>query len=136
MTDPQISLLWIEIATTAHDDELRAAAAAYALVACVDHVIDIAERQRFAELVPTQGKGQLVRDTFVGFVDALMDSYEKGRKAAFEALVQVKDSGVPADRVLRVAQMAVVADGDVGEAEELILQEIVAALDVAPAEGA
>jgi tellurite resistance protein len=136
MSDPQINLLWIEIATTAADDELDAAAAAYALVACVDNVLDAGERKRFEELVPSQGKGPRVREAFLSHVEALMNDFEKGRKAAFAALAHVKGQGVPADRVLRIAQMAVVADGDIGEAEEAILQEIGAALGNTPSGGA
>ena len=136
MSDPQISLLWIEIATTAGDEELDAAAAAYALVACVDNHLDAGERKCFEELVPSQGKGPRVREAFAGHVGALMNNFEKARKAAFAALDKVKGSGVPADRVLRIAQMAVVADGDIGEAEEAILQEIGVALGNQPTSGA
>ena len=134
MIDPQISLLWIEIATTAEDDELEAAAAAYALVACVDRHLDKAERRRFGELIPAGGKGQQVREAFVTYCDALLADFNKARNKTLAALEKVSGSQVASDRVLRIAQMAVVADGRIAPEEEAMVQVISAVLGHSPSQ--
>lgn len=128
MTDPQIPLLWTEMQTVGSDDELAAAAAAFALIACVDHDVAEEEIQRFRELVPSSGKGAPVREAFDGHVTALLDDYAAGRRAAFAKLEAVHGDPQAAARVLRIAQMAVVADEAIGDAEEALLVEIEGAL--------
>lgn len=128
MTDPQIPLLWAELQAVGSDDELLAAAAAFALIACVDHEVAEDEVHRFRELVPSSGKGARVREAFDGHVKALLDDFQAGRRAAFAKLEGVYGDHQAAARVLRIAQMAVVADEAVGEAEEALLLEIEEAL--------
>ena len=113
---------------TATRDELEAAAAAYALVACVDRRLDKKECQRFGVLIPADGKGRAIRTAFVSYCDALRADFSKGRRQAFSSLEKVSGVQMASDRVLRIAQRAVVADGRIVSEEETILTEIQAAL--------
>lgn len=135
MTDPSIPLLWTEIQAVGTDDELDAVAAAFALVACVDGNLADEEASRWRELVPGQGKGERVRALFDELCGHLLDDFAHGRAQAFDKLKGVYGDHDGAARVLRIAQMAVVADSEIGEAEEAILKEIAEAIGAHPAEG-
>ena len=120
-----------------HDEALKGLAAAFALVAAADLELAEEEVERFLELVRVDQRlseidAKLLEPQFRALTNAILENPELGRHAAFELIHSVKEHpGLP-EKIIEAAQLAVVADARIEDAEEGTLREIAVALGVDP----
>jgi tellurite resistance protein len=129
---------WTLFSDRTSGDALPAVAGAFALVACVDAEVTDTEIERFVEQlrqnrafsgVDLDGLEQQFRQLSA----AVLEDFESGRKRAIEAIRRVHGDTEVASQVVRAAQVALVADGQLHSAEEVILAEICTVLGLDPA---
>jgi tellurite resistance protein TerB len=120
------------------DDVLRAVSGAFALVACADGNLEDAEIETFLDMVREARAFQNVNlatleAQFRHLGRAILDDFEEGRRHALQEIALLK-KGDPRQTALVVsaAQIAIVSNGQLAEAEELVLQQICEALGLDP----
>ena len=114
------------------ETEARGLAAAFALVAYADAHLDPREILRFEDLTLRDPflvnlANDYIINCFQSFCDQLSTHYAEGKERALQAIAEA--ALVPGVRtaLVRVVQLAVVADFRLAEQEELMLDEIAAA---------
>lgn len=120
------------------DEVLRAVSGAFALVACSDGSLEESEIEAFLEMIRDT---RVFRDVHLGTLEAqfrrlgraILDDFEEGRRHALQeiGLVAQGDASQTA-LVVSAAQIAVVSDGKLDEAEEATLRQICEALGLDP----
>jgi tellurite resistance protein len=121
------------------DEVLRAVSGAFALVACADGSLEKAEIEAFLDMIRDT---RAFRNVNLGTLEAqfrrlgqaILDDFEEGRRHALQEIALL-EKGNPRQTALVVsaAQIAVVSNGRLEEAEELVLKEICEALGLDPA---
>lgn len=121
------------------DEVLRAVSGAFAIVACADGALEEAEIEAFLDMIR---ETRAFQNVSVGAIEAqfrrlgraILDDPEEGRRHAMQEIALLR-KGDPKQTALVVsaAQIAVVSDGKLAEAEEVALREICEALGLDPA---
>jgi tellurite resistance protein len=121
------------------DDVLRAVSGAFALVACADGNLEEAEIETFLDMVREARAFDNVNlatleAQFRHLGRAILDDFEEGRRHALQEIALLK-KGDPKQTALVVsaAQIAIVSNGQLADAEELVLQQICEAMGLDPA---
>lgn len=120
------------------DELLRAVTGAFALAACADGSLDESEVAAFLDLIKdTRGFRSVdlgaLEAQFRGLGRTILEDYEDGRRHALQEIALLQ-KGNPRHTALVVsaAQIAIVSNGELAEAEELILGQICEALGLDP----
>lgn len=128
---------WAAFDSDVTDDLLRAVAGAFALVASSDGEIAESEVVRFLSLV--EGSGHFpaldraaLEPRFRAIAEAMAADYESGRDRALSAIAGVKGDEEATQLVISAAQIAIVADEALADAEETVLDQICRLLGVDP----
>lgn len=120
------------------DDVLRAVSGAFALVACSDGSLDESEIEAFLEMIRDT---RAFRDVHLGTLEAqfrrlgraILDDFEEGRRHALREIgLLARGDASQTALVVSAAQIAVVSNGDLAEAEEATLRQICEALGLDP----
>jgi tellurite resistance protein len=121
------------------DEVLRAVSGAFALVACADGNLEEAEIETFLDMVREMRVFHHVNlatleAQFRHLGRAILDDFEEGRRHALQEIALLK-KGDPKQTALVVsaAQIAIVSNSQLADAEELVLQQICEALGLDPA---
>ena len=128
--NPHLEIFWQELKMWASDEELFAIAACYALITFSDGAVTVDEVRHLRSFFPDDEKGVKVRAEFVRLVNAMRENFKKGRKLALANLAALPGEQAVRQRVFQTAQAAVVADGGIAEAEEVVLRDIAERLGV------
>ena len=126
---------WAAYDAAITEPHVQAIAGAFALVATVDADVAEDEVRRFAQVVSLQpdfarlDRLELMR-TFRKLAEDVVRDPVAGRAIALEKVRAVASDPARAELVVRAAQIAIVADGKLHEAEERALEEVCAALGV------
>lgn len=129
---------WEHFDEAVPDELLRAVSGAFALAACADGSLDEAEIAAFLDLIKdTRGFRSVdlgaLEAQFRSLGRAILEDYEEGRRHALQEIALLR-KGDPKQTALVVsaAQIAIVSNGELAEAEELILGQICEALGLDP----
>jgi len=122
-------VLWDRHPEAGTAELLRATTAAFALIAASDGSIDDAEKTRFAEAVTSS---KVFADVDTSGLQALLDTWCQqlltnydGVIGDIEAAVKIIEAGsAPAAVVLAAAMIAVVADEELEDREEVALKQL------------
>ncbi len=130
---------WSELEGDITDELLRAISGAFAMVACADGSLEKSEIDEFLAYVRgiesfSDVDMSALERHFREFGEALIDDYDGGRKLALDAIAAMRGDEEKRQRVVRAAQIALVADEDVKEVEEMVLGMICEALGLDPME--
>lgn len=122
---------WEELQAALDDELVRAVAAAFALVATADRDLAESEIERFLQVVredpalaPAMNFG--LENAFRALAQGVLDDPEQGWFVCLAVLRKCRRH----DLIVRVAQIAIVADGQLKEQEEAALARIEATLNV------
>ncbi len=113
-------------------------AAAFALVACADAELAPSETERFVAFVNQHEVFDDV-DTasleaeFRAFTAAIQKDFTLGQRRAFAAIRPLADDAEATGQIIAAAQVAIVADGELRQVEEVMLARICRQLGVDPA---
>ncbi|MEO0322669.1 MAG: TerB family tellurite resistance protein [Myxococcota bacterium] len=126
---------WAAFDAALTEPQVQAIAGAFALLATVDAEVAEDEVRRFAEVVTLQPEFArldrvMLGRTFRALAEEMLADPERGRPLALGKVRAVRNDPAGAELVVRAAQIAIVADGRLHEAEERALEEICAALGV------
>ncbi|MEM1415544.1 MAG: TerB family tellurite resistance protein [Myxococcota bacterium] len=128
---------WAAFDAAIDEPHVQAIAGAFALVATADADVAFEEVERFAQVVELQpelarvDRAELSR-AFRALASQVVRDPAQGRALALEKVRAVATDPARAELVVRAAQIAIVADGKLHEAEEHALAEVCGALGVSP----
>jgi tellurite resistance protein len=129
---------WEHFGEEVPDEVLRAVSGAFALVACADGSLEESEIDAFLEMIKeTRAFRHVNMETleaeFRRLGRVILDDFEEGRRLALGE-IGLLQKGHPIRTVLVVsaAQIAVVSNGKIDDAEESTLREICEALGLDP----
>jgi len=120
------------------DDSLLAAmAAAFALVACSDSVLEHCETTRFFEIIQTtESLSKLpwknVERKFQSISEGILNEGTIGRNEALSHISKIKSNNAYRDTVISCAQIAVISNFQIQATEETALGDICTALGLNP----
>lgn len=114
---------------------IGAAAAVYAWLASSDGEVSASEISSFVDYL---GQSQFVQsiskedfsEIFLTLVDAFTKDFEDGRARAESRIEPFKDSREKSISLIRIARKALIADENLKEPEEVVIQKICKLLDV------
>ncbi|WP_428261267.1 tellurite resistance TerB family protein [Haliangium sp.] len=121
------------------DEVLRAVSGAFAIVACADGRLEESEISAFIDMIKDTRAFHAVdlrelETQFRRIGRAILDDFEEGRQHAFHEIALL-ERGDPRQTALVVsaAQIAIVSNGKLDDAEEVVLGQICEALGLDPA---
>ena len=128
---------WTLFGGQSSGEVLPAVAGAFALMACADAEVADSEVERFVETIRSSAVFSTVdldalEQQFRSLTSAVLNDFEQGRARALEAIGRVRGDADAAVQVIRAAQVAMVADGQLHEAEEAILRNLCIFLGLDP----
>jgi len=115
------------------DEYLKTLASAYVWVASADQGADNVELRKYEHVMvesqfATQFEADNIRRYFKDMVTMFIDDFDAGIALTRTRLEKIRGQGHLTEEVIRVCRAAIVADGDIDEAEENALTEISKAL--------
>jgi tellurite resistance protein len=129
---------WKQFDEEVPDEVLRAVSGAFALVACADGSLEESEIEAFLEMIRDT---RAFHDVHLGTLEAqfrrlgraILDDFEEGRRHALQE-IGLLAQGEPSQTALVVsaAQIAIVSNGKLDEAEETTLRQICETLGLDP----
>ena len=129
---------WERFDEEVSDEVLRAVSGAFAIVACADGALEESEIEAFLDMIRETRAFQNVNlgtleAQFRRLGKAILDDPEGGRGHAMQEIALL-EKGDPRQTALVVsaAQIAIVANGKLADAEEAVLREICEALGLDP----
>ncbi|MFJ2770919.1 tellurite resistance TerB family protein [Streptomyces sp. NPDC087300] len=136
MLKSQLTSLKTELKSGAYRD---ASMAMCALVAAADGSVDPAERQHVESLIVQNDVLQnfppeQLRQRFNKHVDQLTANFQHGKTEAMQEIAKAAKKPVEAKAVVQTGFVVAGADGYIAPAEEQVLREACAALNVSPQE--
>lgn len=118
-----------------NDPSYDALVAAFCLVSYADGHLHTAELSRFIRLQVRENPGlitdedQLMRD-IITFGKKLNDDFARGKATALETIAQARGDNHMTQKIMKVAQIAVISDNRITIAEESVVGDIARALGV------
>lgn len=115
------------------DDAYDALIAAFCLVSMADGELHAAELSRFIRLLAREypdfamDEEQLTRDV-VALSRKLATDFDKGKDRALKTIARAGHDNATVDGILKLAQIAIISDNRIQNAEETIFNDIAATL--------